>query len=164
MVRIGSETMVSSQECSTLVELGRKHGIESPDRLAYSFLLDGERETAELTCGTLDARARAIAATLQATLNPGDRGLLLFPPGIDYIVSFFGCLYAGVIAVPAYPPKPNQSLNRVEAIIADALPSAILTTQAIQENAQIQLSNSTCFSTLRWITPGSIHADPCEWR
>jgi 8-amino-7-oxononanoate synthase len=164
MVKIGSKTMVNSQKCSTLVELGRKRGIESPDRLAYSFLLDGERETAELTYGTLEARARAIAATLQATLNPGDRGLLLFSPGIDYIVSFFGCLYAGVIAVPAYPPKPNQSLNRVEAIIADALPSVILTTQSIQENAEKQLSDSPRFSTLRWITPGLIHTDPCEWR
>src|SRR4051794_11862974 len=89
----------------SLVELLVGRAGEHPDRLAYAFLADGESESARLPYRGLARRARAIAVRLAGSASPGDRALLLFPPGLDFISAFFGCLYAGVIAVPAYPPN-----------------------------------------------------------
>ena len=65
----------------------------------------------QLTYQELDRKARAIAARLQAANLEGERALLLYPAGLDFIAAFFGCLYAGVVAVPAYPPRRNRSLS-----------------------------------------------------
>jgi len=113
-----------------LVALVQMHARIQPDNLAYVFLEDGEREGARLTFGDLDRRARAIASHLQRHTAPLERALLLFPPGLGYIEAFFGCLYAGVIAVPAYPPS-GRHLARLRSILTDAEPSVILTTQAL---------------------------------
>ena len=82
----------------------------------------------------LDGRARAIAAQLQARSHAGERALLLYPPGADYIAAFYGCIYANVIAVPAYPPDPSRldrTLPRLRAIIKDAQATVVLTTRAL---------------------------------
>src|SRR4051812_39367422 len=92
---------------ATLVELCWRRAEASPDRLAYTFLLDGESEEAHLTYGGLDLRARAIGARLQELGAGGERVLLLYPPGLEYVSAFLGCLYAGAVAVPAYPPDPS---------------------------------------------------------
>ncbi len=94
-----------SGAASSLVGLLRRRACESPDRRIYTFL-DAEGEAAaSLTLGELDGRARAIAARLG---GDGGRALLLFPPGLDFVAAFFGCLYAGAVAVPAYPPRSNR--------------------------------------------------------
>ena len=69
-----------------------------------------------MTYGELDRRARVIAARLQLELQPGDRALLVYPPGLDFIAAFFGCLYAGVVAVPATYPKPRRPMPRLNRI------------------------------------------------
>ncbi|MCZ7672476.1 MAG: AMP-binding protein [Chloroflexi bacterium] len=89
---------------STLLDMLRQRAESSPNKLLYSFLADGEEDERPLTYGQLDQRARQIAALLQQQGKIGDRALLLYPPGLDYIAAFFGCLYAGWIAVPSYPP------------------------------------------------------------
>ena len=94
---------------ATLVDLLRERALRHPDRRAYTFLVDGESEEQHLTYGELDRQARAIAAQLQGLGMTGERALLLYPPGLEYIAGFFGCLYAGTIAVPAYPPNPLDS-------------------------------------------------------
>src|SRR5919206_903896 len=107
----------------TLIELLRSRVHEQSDRLAYTFLVDEGVVEHTLTYGELDRRARAIAARLQSIVEVGDRVLLLYPPGLEYIAAFFGCLYAGAIAVPAYPPHPvrlDRSLPRLRAIVRDA--------------------------------------------
>src|SRR6185369_9516487 len=94
---------------------------EHPERTASIFLQDGETEADRRTYAELDARARAIAGRLlESGAAPGDRALLLYPPGLDFIDAFFGCLYAGVIAVPCYPPRPGREQPRLKAILADA--------------------------------------------
>jgi acyl-CoA synthetase (AMP-forming)/AMP-acid ligase II len=80
----------------------------APEQRVYTFLSRGEYESAHLTLGNLDRRARAVAAELSARCKPQDRALLIFHPGLDFITAFFGCLYAGVIAVPAYSPPPRR--------------------------------------------------------
>src|SRR5690606_28402385 len=105
---------------STLVEMLRQRAAGTPDKTLYIFLADGETDERPVTYGQLDRRARQIAALLQQQGNVGDRALLLYPPGLDYIAAFFGCLYAGWIAVPSYPPRRNRHDARLQAILDDA--------------------------------------------
>ena len=104
---------------STLVALLRQRAQEQPAHKLYTFLCDGEEEAA-LTYAELDHRACALAARLQSSGARGERVLLLYPSGLDYIIAFFGCLYAGAVAIPAYPPRQNRNSMRLQAIIADA--------------------------------------------
>src|SRR5690349_18990664 len=97
----------------TLVELLRIRAAHQPDNHGYTFLRDSDVEEERYTYAELDCKARAIGAVLQSRQAMGERILLLYPPGLDYIVAFFGCLYAGAIAVPAYPPQPNRPMPRL---------------------------------------------------
>lgn len=129
--------MATSPHCfsgsfpETLIELLRLRALDAPDQRAYTFLLDGEVEERRLTYGELDRQARSIAALLQSLCNEGERALLLYPPGLDCVAAFFGCLYAGVIAVPAYPPRNDRALPRLQAIIQDAGATLVLSAQAV---------------------------------
>jgi thioester reductase-like protein len=117
--------------CSTLVELLRHRSVKAPQKLAYTFLQDGEIEIARLTHAELDRQARALGARLQSLGALGQRVLLLYPPGLEFMVGFFGCLYAGAIAVPMYLPQPNQSLSKLEAIAAACQAKFVLTISAL---------------------------------
>jgi myxalamid-type polyketide synthase MxaB len=115
----------------TLVELLRDRAERQPDQRAYTFLADGQTESGSLTYGEVDRHARLIGGRLQALGAAGERVLVLCPPGLEYIVAFFGCLYAGAVAVPAYPPEPsrlNRTLPRLQTIMSDARASIALTT------------------------------------
>ena len=90
---------------NSMVELLRACAAEQPDARAYVFLSDRGREEASLTFSELERRADALAAQLARRAEPGERALLIFPPGLDFIVAFFGCLIAGMIAVPMMPPR-----------------------------------------------------------
>jgi amino acid adenylation domain-containing protein len=89
------------------------------DAVGYDFLANGEREGESWTYGELDARARAFAYALDRRGGRGERALLLFPPGLEFVAALFGCLYAGVVAVPAYPPRAGRDDARLEAIARD---------------------------------------------
>ena len=131
MLSSSQETSVPPYHPATLVDLLRWRGAHQSERLAYTFLVDGESVESRLTYGELDRQARAIGATLQQMGATGERVLLLYPSGLEYIAAFFGCLYAGAIAVTAYPPHFNRSLDRIEAIVADAQAAVALTTAAL---------------------------------
>jgi acyl-CoA synthetase (AMP-forming)/AMP-acid ligase II/3-oxoacyl-(acyl-carrier-protein) synthase/acyl carrier protein len=106
-----------------LVDVLRGRAEHQPDRTGYRFLDHsgrGEPRATSLTYAELDARARAVAVTLAAESSPGDRVLLLCQPGFDYVAYFLGCLYAGRIAVPAYPPTTSRHTGRIEVIARDA--------------------------------------------
>src|SRR3972149_3855440 len=104
---------------NNFIDLLRHRAAQHPDKTAYIFLKDGKAETARLTYRELDRQAQAIAAELQAKGGSGERAVLFYPSGLDFIAAFLGCLYAGVIAVPAYPPRPNRSMSRLLAIVKD---------------------------------------------
>ncbi|WP_183069228.1 fatty acyl-AMP ligase [Streptomyces sp. gCLA4] len=120
----------------TVVDAVRAHAERLPDHPLFTFLPDGDEAEPPLTFASLDARARAVAASLHAArAEPGARALLLFEPGQEFVVAFFGCLYAGVVAVPTYLPHPSQrarGLLRLAGIAEDAQPAAVLTTAGIQ--------------------------------
>lgn len=123
---------------STLVETLRLRASRHPGRLAYTLLLDRDSGEKRLTYGELDRQARSIAGQLQASgAQPGDRALLLYPPGFDYLASFFGCLYAGVVAVPAYPPRNARNTPRILAIMRNAQAAIALTTGPLVVNLRL---------------------------
>lgn len=106
--------------------------MNQPEQRGFTFLTDGINEGATLTYAELDHQSREIAVMLQRILKPGDRVLLMYPAGLEFVSAFFGCLYAGVIAVPAYPPqpaRPERSLPRLRSIAKEAGVSAILCTE-----------------------------------
>lgn len=108
-------------QCESLVDVVRLRAIHSPDKKSCTFLNKDLEET--MTYEQLDQRAKAIAATLQAEgVKPGDRVLLLFAPGLSLIQAFFGCLYAGCIAVPIYPPAQEKLLDKAQRIVANSKP------------------------------------------
>ncbi len=150
---------------STLIELLRRRGEETPDRLAYLLLADAEEDELSLTCGEVCRRAQAIAAHLQTLRAQGERALLLYPPGLDYIAAFFGCLFAGVIAVPAYPPRPNRNLDRLEAIAADAGATFALATGQLTSSGRQLSGHSPALGKLRWVTTDTLPLELAdEWR
>src|SRR5436305_886579 len=104
----------------TLVDVFDARFNEDPTRPAFVFLENGENEAARLTAGDIGRRARAIAATLQQRGNVGDRALLLYPSGPDFVCAYIGCLFAGVVPVPCSLPPRQRPDSRVTAIAADA--------------------------------------------
>jgi thioester reductase-like protein len=130
----------SDVRINTWLDLLTRRADRQPDQIAYQFLQDGEIIFSTLTYQQLEQQARAIAATLQTLTQPGDRVLLLYPSGLEFIAAFFGCLYAGVIAVPTYPPRPNQSMVRLEAIVKDTQAFLALTTTSLLKQVESHLN------------------------
>ncbi len=119
----------------SMVHALREKAVLKPEGSALHFLGDRGDEDITISYDELDQRARTIAAVIQTIAEPGDRVILLFPSGVDYVAAFFGCLYAGVIAVPAYPPESTrpQHLARLLSIIEDARPRLLLTDSTLYE-------------------------------
>jgi amino acid adenylation domain-containing protein len=136
------------------------------DKVAYRFLAEGEEESLAVTFGELDARARAVAAFLQAEGAAGERVLLVYPPGIDFIVAFLGCLYAGAIAVPAYPPRSHRPDARLAAIVADARPRFAFSVAAIAERAAALAAQLPALAGLLWVATEELAAGAAAdlWR
>jgi acyl-CoA synthetase (AMP-forming)/AMP-acid ligase II len=110
-----------------------------PTRRAYVFLDERGEEQAVLTAGELHRQALATAAGLAARCAPGDRALLVFPPGLDFVVAFFACLYAGVVAVPVNPPRQGRLAAAARGIVRDCEPAAVLSTTAMIDEAKAVL-------------------------
>src|SRR5215216_7766523 len=148
----------------TLVELLRARAGFHADKNAYTFLIDGETEESSLTYGELDQQARAIGARLQSLSAKDQPVLLLYPPGLEYIAAFFGCLYAGAVAVPVYPPTSQRSLPRLWSIVKDARPRVALTTTPILSKLE-QTSGSAKLPALQWLTTDNLDISiASQWR
>ena len=104
--------MTAPAEAASLVEVLGHRAARQPDDPAYIFLPDRRGEPARLSFAELEARARAVAGRLAERGEKGDRAILLFPPGLDFLVGFFGCLLAGVIAVPIMIPRRDSTRDR----------------------------------------------------
>src|SRR5215210_5548281 len=109
----------------SLVALLEHRAATAGDQIIFSFVR-GDCRDASITFRALHERATAIAGELQSKVARGERALLLFPPGLEFIEAFFGCLYAGVIAVPAALPARSRSNSPVAAILKACDPALIL--------------------------------------
>jgi acyl-CoA synthetase (AMP-forming)/AMP-acid ligase II len=135
----------------TVVSLLRMRASKQPGQVAYAFAAEhGGRQ--EITYAELDRKAASIACLLGDLGLRGKLAMLLYPPGFDYVAAFFGCLYAGAIAVPACPPdplRPDRSLSRLVAVAQDAQPAAVLTTASVSSGLLTLLGSVPGLSRLR---------------
>jgi amino acid adenylation domain-containing protein/non-ribosomal peptide synthase protein (TIGR01720 family) len=145
---------VPVKKFSNLADILCSRAQAQPDKTAYIFLKDGETEEARLTYKELDEQTRFVAAQLQSLGAAGERALLLYPPGLDYIAAFFGCLYARVMAVPVYPPhpaRPERTMPRLRGIVKDARPFVALTASPILKMAESFFSQDSDLGKMHWL-------------
>lgn len=152
-------------EPADLVELLCSRSICSADQCAYTFLSDDDKDIS-ITYGELDRRAKHIAAWLQRHRLEGERALLMFHPGLDFIAAFFGCIYANVLAVPVYPLKRNRNATRVHAVIENARPAVGLVSESLSDTVSAALSAVPTASGMQWVTLEQIAGDgtDADWR
>lgn len=127
-----------SKKTCTILDRLYLHAQEMPDQLAYKFL-HNSISPATLTYRELEQRVQALAAHFRELAAPGDRALLLYPPGLEFIEAFLACLAAGIIAVPAYPPRKNRKADRLLSIIHDCSPRLVLTTEQTAPSIDTEL-------------------------
>jgi acyl-CoA synthetase (AMP-forming)/AMP-acid ligase II len=153
--------------CTTLAQVLRRRATLQPARLGYRFLPDGDSRDIGLTYGALDRRARRIAALLQGLGASGERTLLVYPPGLEFVCAWFGCAYAGAIPVVVAPPhraRERRFQSGVAAILGDARPAAALTTSAIHEDFPALVAADERRGPRWCATDGELHDPGPEWR
>lgn len=149
----------------TWIDLLRRRAEAHPEKRAFTFLADGETQDGALTYAELERRARAVGGWLQHQGVAGQRALLLCPPGLDYIASFFGCLYAGVVAVPCYPPRLNRPDVRLQAIARDAQATVALTGRSVLATIDQRFTHDPQLQTLHWMATDAVdESAAAEWR
>ncbi|MFL6261097.1 MAG: non-ribosomal peptide synthase/polyketide synthase [Thermoanaerobaculia bacterium] len=142
---------VAASDRTSLVSLLTFRAAQHPG-LGYTFITDSESVGSTLTYAELDRRARSIGVWLREIGASGERVLLLYPPGLDFIGSFFGCLYAGAVAVPAYPPRLKRSDARLQAIARDCQPRVVLTIDSILARSAALTEQSPELAATRWLS------------
>src|SRR5450755_2409826 len=138
------------QTFSSLVTLLARRAGSQPDDRAYVFLGDRGAEEAVITFRELHDAARALAARLTKIARPGDRAILVFPPGLEFLVAFFGCQIARVIAVPMMMPRRQSSRDSSAGIMANCEPVVALTSAAfaIRKDLQARFLNEK----IQWLS------------
>jgi amino acid adenylation domain-containing protein len=143
----------------------RLHAERQPQKVAYRFLKDGEIEERTITYSELDLAARGVAALLENHSTLGDRVVLLYPPGLNFIVALCACFYSGRVAIPAYPPRPNRGSDRLIGIIQDAAPAVALTTSELKIKVLHRFVKDRAFQKLAVVTTDSASPDVSqEWQ
>jgi acyl transferase domain-containing protein/acyl-CoA synthetase (AMP-forming)/AMP-acid ligase II/acyl carrier protein len=156
---------------TTLIDVLVDRARHSPEATAFGVFefADGEHGAANprvYSYRELDARARAIAAALRNMVRPGERALLLYPPGAEVLFAFLGCLYAGVAAVPTSPPRRNRPDPRVQAIAADSKARVALTTAQITADRGAGFRRASELAALEFLATDTLAAadDPAPGR
>ena len=117
----------------TLAHVLQARAVSDPQRCLYIFLGDGETESARFTYSELDEQARRIASQLIQLQACGERALLIYPSGLEFVSALFGCFYSGVIAVPAVPDQSPRAVERFKRVIADCQAKIVLTTESLSK-------------------------------
>jgi acyl-CoA synthetase (AMP-forming)/AMP-acid ligase II len=148
-----------------LIELLRARAAEHGSRVAFRFLNEGETEDSRTTYEELESQARAIAASLASKSAAGERALLFYPAGPEFIAAFWGCLYAGVIAVPVFPARLHRQLPRLLAIAADSEAKFVLTTAKNLGQSEDLFKRAPALKELQWLATDNLPApSAAEWR
>lgn len=163
-----SDRARGDQAHSTLVDLLCAKAHEFPERTVYRYLQDGEVESGALTYRELERSARAVAVWLTAHCRAGDRILLFCPSGLEFMIGFFGCVFAGMVAVPVHTPDPNRvrrTLSRLRFIVHDARVAAVLTNRPLLRKIDIDACEEWGISLSHWQAVEALaSADTTAWR
>jgi acyl-CoA synthetase (AMP-forming)/AMP-acid ligase II len=149
------QSKVSSTFCEVLSSRAARAG----NKQAFVFLNSGGAVEDELTFGALDLRARALAAKLIEGDLGGKRALLVFPPGLDFVVALFACFYAGVVAVPVPFFSGRRVVERINSIGRDANPIGLLTLARLATEPQLREAAFAKAHDFVWIFTDSIGAE-----
>ena len=149
------DLLSTNNKFATLLDLLNYRVQQQSDQTAYTFIQKGE-EIGKISYQELEQKAKAIATSLQSLDLAGARALLLYPPGLEFVTAFFGCLYAGVVAVPAYPPRRNQNMSRLKALVTEAKAKVALTTESLLGNVKSRFVQNSEFPKLHWLATDNI--------
>jgi acyl-CoA synthetase (AMP-forming)/AMP-acid ligase II len=145
---------------ATLVEILCERSQQMPAKTVFTFLKDGETQSVNLSYQDLERQAKAIASHLKAcNIKPSDRAVLVYPfdGALEFIAAFFGCLYAGVVAVPCYPPQNRLTLRDLQSRLVSCQAEIILTSQSFLDKLKKQLADSGIdVNKLHWLATDSI--------
>ncbi|TYQ27555.1 AMP-binding protein [Pseudanabaena sp. UWO311] len=156
---------MSRTNFSDLVDCLQLRSQNQSSQNAFTFLVDGELDVFPMSYQDLDLQARAVAAQLQDLVPAGSRVLLCYPSGLEFISAFFGCLYAGAIAVPVPPPKRAQMQSRLRAIVNDAQPAVVLTTSALLDSLQQSWLSFPDLPVVQWMASDRLSPDlAMQWQ
>ncbi|WP_343598742.1 fatty acyl-AMP ligase [Mycobacterium sp.] len=144
----------------TLVELLQQRTERHPDKVAFSFSYHGDGEnTSQLTYRELDIQAQAIASRLQQLGAAGERVLVLCRPGLDCIAGFFGCVYAGAVAVPVH----ERLAPRLRSVVPDAQAGFALATPGTQPAVRAAVDLLAAGRPLQWCSTDAAADDGRTW-
>ncbi len=144
----------------TLPDIIRARALHSPDKTAYIFLHDGEDDAELVTFKQLYVSANEIARQLSSLNARGERALMLFPPGMDFIKALLGCFLAGVVAVPAYPPRKNRSLERIKLLVEDSGAKFVLSVTDIKNFSLRAFADLESLQHMQWLTIDDMEIQP----
>ncbi|NKB76043.1 MAG: AMP-binding protein [Gammaproteobacteria bacterium] len=150
---------------NSIVNILQERAQSQPDKRLYTFLQNGADESATLTFGEMEERVRALAARLQQQYAPGERALLLYPDSLEYIIAFHACLFAGLVAVPAFPPRRNRSDTRLQAIAKNANASVALIPQSMCDDLPQRLEHNPELARMQFlVTDAGLDTHANQWR
>jgi len=135
----------------TITDILRERARLTPDLIAYQFLKDGEDDVETVTYLELDQAANLIAQRLREFNVQGERALMLFHPGMEFIKSLYGCFYAGIVAIPAYPPRKNRSIDRIKSMVFDSGAVIVLSVNDIYQSSERSFSDIEDLKQMRWL-------------
>ena len=147
---------------ANLIELLRARKMEHGPRVAFRFLNDGDAEESTITYEGLESQARAIAASLASRAAAGERALLFYPAGLEFVAAFWGCLYAGVVAVPVFPARLRRQLPRLLGIAQDSEAKFVLTTAKIRVQSEDLFKRAPELKKLQWVATDDLPASPAD--
>ncbi|MCG8451184.1 MAG: AMP-binding protein [Pirellulales bacterium] len=156
----GGSSMISIPGLENLGSLLQQRALQFPDRIAFVYEAENG-ETEQWTYRQLQERVLLIAAWLVEQAEPGERALLVYPPGLEFIAGFFGCIYAGILPVPATYPKPRRPLPRAEAISDDCQPKLVLTHSSVLTSLNLE-QQSPALKNLIWEATDRLDAAPAS--
>jgi len=157
-------------QAQTIVDLLWKRGLDQPSRVAYSFIHSRKGDDS-LTYGQLSTSVRQLACWLSQNAGHHDRAVLVYPPGLDFIVTLLACMAAGIVPIPVYPligSKPARSLGRIRHVAVDADAHLMLTTVdsevGLRPHLSETLAGNICVTTDDKTRPGAAEFElpPCD--
>lgn len=133
---------------------------QTPDRVLVRYLGNDGRETAALTCAAIDGGGRRVAAGLAAAGLGGRRALLVMETGPDFLMAMIGCLYSGVIAIPASEPRPGASLDRLEEIAAGSKAAALIVSRRVSIDLARRVTSGSVLDKIPVVEVATLAAAP----